>query len=317
MNYNSMETQASSPERSPNSPIYNKGRKFKTFTVLCAVLLSVFCGICFNLIFNIEDMYFTNSPLVYVFCGLLAATVISALIFVFVSNERLTPSRRRASAWFGWLAGLEMLHLLIILASEKNWLPTLLTVAAIVYFIGACHKNTVTHTLLGILTVGFCVAMIAKTYFANDIPVNSPFKLLCQFGIALFMLLVTCELRFDLDGGKPRAYMLASCLTFCINLCAVAANLALTLRGMDEISVHSVPACAIVIYSAKFLLLRPHNESTSEDNEDATAQSASEDNEDITIQSASEDNDNAAAQIIDPTEEDHDEKGQPTDENIG
>lgn len=302
MDQSTVETQSVSSENIAYSPIYNKGRKFKLLTALCAIALSAICSVCFALFFDTDYMYFSSSPLIYVFYGLIAATFVAATVFILVSKERIAPSRRRASAWFGWLAGLELLHLLTVLIIQKNWLLTILIVTAIIYLIGICSKNDVFNTLLGTVTVICCVCMIATTYFSNDIPINSPLKVMCQLGIALFMLLVLCELRFDLGGGKPRIYMLISCMTFCINLCAVVANAVLAFRGMDEISVYSVPACAIVIYSAKmFLAHAPQNPDTVSVGSKTTNAEAPEQINESAV----------------PTEEDNSEKGNITDENVG
>lgn len=302
MDQSTVENQSVSSENTAHSPIYNKGRKFKLLTALCAILLSAVCSVCFALLFDTDYMYFASSPLVWVYYGLIAATFVAATVFILVSKERIAPSRRRASAWFGWLAGLELLHLLIVLIIQRSWLTALLLVAAIIYIVGVCSKNHALNTLLGIMTVIFCVSIIAMTYFSNDIPVNSPFKVLCQLGIALFMLLVLCELRFDLGGGKPRIYMLVSCMTFCVNLCAVAANAVLTFREIGEISIYSVPACAIVIYLAKlFFAHAPQNTDTvDEGSKIADAEAPEQINESTA-----------------PTEEDNSEKGNVTDENVG
>lgn len=242
-----------------DSSIYNKEEKtrgFKICAAICAIILSIVTCICFGWYFNTESMYFVHSPIIYVFVAIICAISILVAAICIFSGKHLVPPTGKASKWINYFTALELLYLLIVCVIEKKYGIAAMTLFPIIYFIGVFAKSTVFRTLLGFCTSLWCAVIIVNTYFSYDIPVNSPFKLICQFGLAFSMLLIVSEIRFDLDAGSPKIYMLLACLSFCINLAAVCAQIALHVKGTHETSIYFVPACAMAIYSSKIFLAR-------------------------------------------------------------
>lgn len=257
-----MEHQTATPDTAKsrsghvNYHVYNNVRFFKIFTAVSATALSAICAVMFAVFFDRTDMYFTVYPLNYVLLASAALVCVLTAIFSVKSIEPCYPSTRRASSWLGFFAGLEAVHLaLFFILKEKSILLTVLTLLAILFFIGLFSKNITAHTLLGVCTVLFCILIIAKTYFSTDMPINSPFKLLFQMACAASMLLITSELRFSLGTGKHKLYKFFASIAFCLNLAATVSGIVLSFAGTaTDISLYTFSSSALTLYSARFFL---------------------------------------------------------------
>lgn len=237
--------------------IYNneeKPRAFKICTAVSAMVLSIVTCVCFGWFFNIESMYFKHSPVIYIFTVTVIALAFFSAMACVLAKKPLMPPTGKAANWINYFTALELLYFLIMCIIEKNYAIAALTLLPILYFSGILKKIIAVHTLLGAGTSAWCAAIIIKTYFSYDIAVNSPFKLICQFGLAFSMLLTVSELKFDLDAGNSKIYMFLASLALCINLAALCAQIALCAKGMNEIAIYSIPACAMTIYSSKIFL---------------------------------------------------------------
>lgn len=257
------ETRGTEPEKPPVTRIYNKEEKnygFKICTAIFAIVLSVITCICFGGFFDTESMYFVHSPIVYVFTAVICSIVVSSAAICVFSKKRLAPPAGKASSWINYFTALELLYLLIICIIRKNYGVAAVTLLPVIYFTGVFAKSITAKTLLGFGASLWCAVIIVNTYFSYDVAVNSPFKLICQFGLALSMLLIVSEIRFDLNAGNSKIYMLLACLSFCINLSAVCAQISLHAKGTHEASIYFAPACAMAIYSSKIFLAHiPHH----------------------------------------------------------
>lgn len=264
---NSPDTSKEASERAEcrsRGHIYNNVRFFKIFTAASAVILSALCAVLFALFFDRDSMYFTGALYGRILLGVALLFCIATAVLSAVSSDRCAPSYRRASVWLGLFSGLEMVHLIIFLISEeKNWLLAILSLTAILFFMGTFHKNITAYTLLGILTVAWCVVIIAITYFSNAIPVNSPFKLLFQIAVAVSMLLVISEVRYALDADKPKIYKFFAAISFCLNLAAAVSGIVLSFGDLSaDISLYAFSSCALTLYCARFFLAHKTSDST-------------------------------------------------------
>lgn len=253
-----MECNTGTPDTSNHHSghIYNNVRFFKIFTAVSAVVLSAVCAVLFALFFDRSEMYFTRLSAGYVLLATALLVCVLTAVLSATSKEQCRPSTRRASVWLGFFAGLEAVHLAVFFAFKAKSVPlTLLTLLAIIFFIGVFSKNITARTILGIATVVWCVAIIANTYFSNDIPINSPFKLLFQTATAVSMLLITSELRFMLGTGKQKMYKFFASVSFCLNLAAAASGIVLSFGDLAaDISLYAFSSCALTLYSARFFM---------------------------------------------------------------
>jgi len=267
MDENKYQTMNESPEprvpKPPKERVYNNVTFFKVFTAVCALLLAAMTAICFITCFGKHGVYLELSPIVYVWCGLIALTVISTLILCIISRDQIVPTRNtvRCGA-FVFVAGT-----VISTAQDKNWLLFALAILAMLYFTEVLKNHLVAHTFVGFASVAWCVAIIAQTYFNYDMPVNAPYKLLCQFGVALGMILILSNMRFALDAGKTGIYKFFCCLTLCINLSAIVAGVIITVKkpGAVDLTTYVLPALAFTAYALQIFPARPK---TDEENED-------------------------------------------------
>ncbi len=244
-------------ELSPKQPIYNKVGIFKICAAALAAILAVVSGVFFSLNFDVESMYFKNSNAAYIFGGITAAIIIAAIILAIFPKQQIEPKKCRAATLLQYLSALVLLCLFLQSIVSKSLLLVVFTLIAITYFLGLFNRRMIANTILGIGAVIFCATCIIQTYFDYSIAVNSPYKLLCQFGMAISTLLIASELRFELDDGKSGAYKLLSCLTFALNLAASIASITLIIRGAEGIHYCFIPCLTMTIYSAKIFCSGP------------------------------------------------------------
>ena len=275
-------------KRPSGCPIYNKVGIFKFCIAALTFILAVVSGIFFGTSFDTKSMYFTSAPAPYIFGGVIAAAIIAAIILSTLSKEQIAPSKRGAATFLQYIAGLVLFCLFLqSIMSKSLWLVTF-SLIAIAYFLGVFNKRIVANTFLGIGAVVFFGVAIAQTYFDYGIAVNSPYKLLCQFSMALAMYFIVSELRLELDPklshSRAVMYKLVSCVTLALNFSASVASILLLIKGADGIHYCFIPCLSMTLYSSKIFFARP-----------------------VTV---------AEAQDPDTPTENTDEKGTDTDENV-
>ncbi len=241
----------------PTCPIYNKEGIFKICLGTISVILAVFTCIFFGKGFDIESMYFKKASSSYILGGVVALAMAAAIAFSIISKAQLSPTKRKGATLMQYLSALTLFLFFLQSIIDKNVWLIILSLIAVAYFIGLFNKRIVANTILGISTVLFYGATIAQTYFDYSIAVNSPYKILCQFGMAISMLLIVGELKFDLGSGNFGAYKLISTSTFILNVSASAASIALVISGARNINYCFIPCVAMAIYSAKIFFAHP------------------------------------------------------------
>lgn len=239
-------------------PIYNKEGIFKTCLAVISAILAIFTGIFFGIGFNAEDMYFEKVYAGYIFGGVVAAIVAATIALLFISKAQLSPTRSRGTTVLQYISAVILfLFFLQSIISKSFWL-VILSLIAIAYFLGLFYKHVIANTVLGIGSVLFLAATVAQTYFDYSIAVNSPYKLLCQFGMAISMLLIASELKLELGSGNTRLYKMISALTFILNVSASAASIALVISSATKINYYFIPCAAMTVYSTKIFFARPN-----------------------------------------------------------
>ncbi len=266
MNQNTSEGIGSAPTR----PIYNKEGIFKICAACISALLAIFAGIFFGICFDIETMYFKNASSSYILGGAVVIAVAAIAVFSIILKANLSPTRRKSTTLMQYLAALTLFLFFMQSIIVRNFWLVIFSLISIAYFLGLFNKRLVANTILGIGAVLFYGAAIANTYFDYSIAVNSPYKLLCQFGMAVSMLLIACELKFELGGGKPSMYNLISGLTFILNTSVSAASISLILAGARNVNYCFIPCAAMAIYSAKIFFARPRPVAETLDSPDIT-----------------------------------------------
>lgn len=272
------------------TPIYNNVRFFKIFTALSALALSLSGGFAFAFDFDISSMYLGTSPLTYVFYAIIILTVAALALFSIISSKGcIYPNTYRAGTWLGAYAAVDLISFLVIiskdfiifpvagatstseavLAVSKGLLIIAVCLVTMIYFTGYFKKALITNTVLGVFAVLWCTVIIAMTYLDNGVAINSPYELICQFGLAFAMLFIICELRFSLGSEKYGMYKFTGGVTFCLNLLACVASMILAAKGLYELPLYSLPASAMTIYSAKIFFARksPLNSASDSDKE--------------------------------------------------
>lgn len=244
------------------APIYNKVGIFKICCAALVLALAVTSGILFGAGFDSNAMYFSSPATTYIFGGITAAVIIAAVILAILSKGQIEPRRCRATTLLQYVAALVLFCLFLQSVMSKKLLLTAFSLIAIAYFLGLSNKRIILNTLLGIGAVIFCGVAITQTYFDYGIPVNSPYKLLCQFGMAVSMLLIVSELRFELGGGRSGLYKLFSCIALTLNLSASVASIVLLAGGAQDIHYCFIPCLSIAIYSSKIFFASPISEAS-------------------------------------------------------
>ena len=238
-------------------PIYNKEGIFKLCLACISAVIAIFTGILFGTGFDTETLYFENTSASCVFGGVMATAVVAIIVFSVILKAQISPAKRKATSLLQYLGAIVLFLFFLQSIIDKNLWLIIFSLIATAYFIGLSGKHYIANTLLGIGTVLFYGATIAQTYLDYSIAVNSPYKLLCHFGMAISMLLIASELKFDLGGGRQAAYSLISGLTFALNASASAASIALVLSGAKNINYFLIPCAAMAIYSAKIFFAQP------------------------------------------------------------
>ncbi len=270
------EGQGLAPPEPSQAPIYNNVRKFKIFVAVSSVVMAILSGIIFGFYFDVNVSYFTGNVVGIVFFAVVISIAILSAIFASSPKSNCTPSERHAPRWLGVFAGLELLHLTVSFAVNRHWLLAMFSAFAIIFFISVANDNLPLNVFLGTITVLWGVVIVGYTYSDYAMAINSPFKLLCQFAIIFGVLLVICEMKFKLDKHSPKWYKFIASISFCLNLSATVANLAVSLNdalnssGKFELSVYCFSVCGLAIYSAKFFFALPMCKKCSEtyNNED-------------------------------------------------
>ena len=230
-----------------NAPIYNKEAFLKIFTLISTCILAVMAWVCFRFYFDAGSMYLAPHPVVYIFYGLIALTVITSLILCIISRDSAIPQKNKI---IGYPACGCMLAIAISAMLDGKLLIFILALSTAAFFADVFKKSIIGHTLLGFVGVAWCITTIAQTYFSNDIPINSPIKLICQIGIALGMLTITSDIRIFLGAGRLKIHKFLSCLTCYINFSAVCAMLAIgSSKIPDAFGNYFLPALALALYS--------------------------------------------------------------------
>ncbi len=267
-------------ESTPTRPIYNKEGNFKICLTAISVIIAVFTGVFFATAFDTESMYFKNASHSYILCGAVAAAAILAIVLSIASRSKLSPVKRRGTTFLQYFSAIILfLFFLQSIISKSFWL-VIFSMIAIAYLLGLFYKHVIANTVLGIGSVLFFAATIAQTYFDYSIAVNSPYKLLCQFGMAISMFLIVNELRFELGDKKPRAYKTFSALTFILNVSASAASVTLVMLDTAKINYYFIPCAAMAIYSAKIFFALPTT-ATESQNTDTTPDEKGTDTDEI------------------------------------
>ena len=230
-----------------STPIYNKEAFLKIFTLISTCILAVMAWVCFKFYFDVSSMYLAPHPVVYIFYGLIALTVITSLILCIISRDSAIPQKNKI---IGYPACGCMLAIAISAMLDGKSLPFILAICTAAFFVDTFKKSIIGHALLGFAGVAWCISAIAQTYFANDIPINSPIKLICQIGIGLGMLTITSDIRMFLGAGRLKIHKFLSCLTCCVNFSAVCAMLAIgSSKIPDAFENYFLPALALALYS--------------------------------------------------------------------
>jgi hypothetical protein len=108
------------------------------------------------------------------------------------------------------LAGFTLISLLICFPARKSdtmIASSMLGLLAATYYFFSIGKDdcfTDWRALLGTLSVFWCIAAVADTYFDTYTTMNSPIKISLQMGFLGFMLMMLGELRFRLNRPMPR-----------------------------------------------------------------------------------------------------------------
>lgn len=241
----------------PAHTIYNKEGIFKICLGVISLILAVFIGIFFGTSFNSKDMYFETTSGLYILGGGIAAAIAAVVVLSLILTVKLAPTKRKTTTLLQYFGGVTLFLLFLQSIIDKNFWIVVFSLIAIAYFIGLFNKHYIANTVFGVGAVLFYGAAIAQTYFDYSIAVNSPYKLLCQIGMAISMLLIASELKFDLGGGNPGAYKLTSALTFILNISASTASLTLIASDSRNIIYCLTPCAAMAIYSAKIFFARP------------------------------------------------------------
>ena len=239
-------------------PIYNKEGIFKICLAAISATFAVFTGIFFSMSFDIETMYFENASGAYILGGAVAICIAITTLISVILKAKLAPARCKCATILQYLSGITLFLLFLQSVIDNNLWLVIFSFVATAYFIGLFNKHHIVNTVLGIGACIFLATTIAQTYFDYSISVNSPYKLLCQFGIAISMLLIAGELKFDLGGGNPAMYKLVCALTFILNTSATAGSVALAISGAQNINYCFIPCVAMTIYSAKIFFARPN-----------------------------------------------------------
>ena len=265
----------------PTRPIYNKEGIFKICLAAISVFFAVFTGTFFGIGFDIETMYFENAFGAYILGGAMAIAVAAIIVLSIASKAKPVPAKRKGTTLLQYLGGIALFLLFLQSIIDRNFWLVIFSLVAIAYFIGLFNKRIVANTALGIGAVLFYGATIAQTYFDYSIAVNSPYKLLCQFGMAVSMLLIAGELKFDLDGGNHGTYKLISAITFILNISATAASIALVISGAKNTNYCFIPCAAMAIYSAKIFFARHDTDTQTNDTQTSTNEKGTDTDENV------------------------------------
>ncbi len=264
----------------PTRPICNNVRIFKIFTAVSGIVTALIGGILFALFFDSDSMYFKHNFPIHIIGALIFATVITAAVLCVVLKQEFTVQERRSKSMIEWFSALELLTLCIsfffsfiavpISSSDifepkqlfiemlKGVMILAVTVCTVLYASGLFRRSTAANVFFGICSVVFCIIVIAITYLDYSTPINSPYEIICQFGVAFGMLMIVSELRIYLGGGKQGRYKFLSCMTFCINLLASTACIFIDSADTSGASyeIYIIPAVFFSLYSLRFFFIR-------------------------------------------------------------
>lgn len=224
-------------------------------TLLGIVLRTVAMFTCFDT----EVGYFNASLLSTLLTVLsFAAVLVPAVLAVVTPKDSLPTAwpepRRNVAPLFPCVTFiLSALWMLLSITSEQSTgtlalvASILALVAGLYYFLlilGRLPVNAL--SAVGYAPILWALFAVAETYTDQFTTMNSPIKLILQFGFLSVMLMTTSELRFRLSKAAPRAALCFHCIAlfFCLNA-AIPTLIALAAGILDR-PIHGVYGLALL-----------------------------------------------------------------------
>lgn len=195
---------------------------YKIASTIMIAMLMIISAVAFALFFNRDSRYLISSPVVFALYGALAITVIFALSALFMlKGTTLTlpapTANRIIAAISAGTSAVPFIYYIYSDASAKiaaitsdagsaaasyeglDTLATMITVVSAVSTLCSLYLvirgSKVAALISGYGRVIFLALIITKLYLDFSVELNSPVKILVQFGAAAAMLATTAQLR--------------------------------------------------------------------------------------------------------------------------
>ncbi len=115
------------------------------------------------------------------------------------------------------------------------------------------QRSPLLRAVLGMCVIFWALTSVADTYFDLFTTMNSPIKVILQFGFLSIALLMIAELRFGLGKAAPRMAVCAHCLALYFGLTGGISTLVASLRYSTVTTDHTIYAIVLTtvgIYAA-------------------------------------------------------------------
>lgn len=215
----------------------NKTHKILKFILpIWSLISAIMCAVAFKYGFDRDIGYFTSSPLPYVFY---ATIIIAIAISVIAAIKSVTDTEKKecdrsvmaiimALAFAFYLVSFLLTKRPAYLTFPMYALIIFCALVSIVHFLIIAFAKSSSSSLkifTGFAAVLAPILIATASYFDHSQTLNSPYKLLFEFGCASFALYYITELRVYTPAPRRRMIVAISGICTTVTLCAGVAKM--------------------------------------------------------------------------------------------
>lgn len=212
-------------------------KKFKFILPIWALICAVLSAAAFKYAFDKEVGYFATSPLTYAFYAsillAIAASIVAAVLHTPTAESNNESNRRTMAiimlcAFTFYLVSFMFTKRPVYLKAPMFALVIFFGFISIIHFaIISFAKNpgSSAKILTGLAPVLTSILIATISYFDHTETLNSPYKLLFEFGCIAFALYYITELRNYTDAPRKKLVVATSGICITLTLCAGVAKM--------------------------------------------------------------------------------------------
>ena len=206
--------------------------KLKFILPIWALICAILCAVAYRYSFDRDIGYFRAAPLTYIFYVSIVIAIAIAIAAAITHSEKDGANAKGDRRVMAIIMAVAFLFYLVSFALTKR--PAYLSVPmcallivfaaiSVAHFIIVAFSRNAGDSLkifTGICAVLTPILIATASYFDHSQTLNSPYKLLFEFGCATFALYYVTELRAYTHAPKKKFIIAASGICTTLTLCA-------------------------------------------------------------------------------------------------